>query len=182
MTRLEREHVEVDVGPLDLAVVADLVAEADERVLDLAARLRDRVQPAERERVAGERHVDGFLRQRAGEGGAGGRPADGSLRQRPVELLALERRAPLVERGLEPLADAVQEHAALAVADASQRLRQLALPAEVADARVVQLVERRSGRNRASRLGFVALPVHRPNVPSARWRARTTRSPRCTTR
>ena len=50
MPRVERELVEVVLRRLDLAVVSNLVAEADEGVLDLAARLRDRVQMAERER------------------------------------------------------------------------------------------------------------------------------------
>jgi hypothetical protein len=47
--------------------VADFVAEAEECVLDLAARLGDRVQVPEWERVAGARHVDDVLGQRAVE-------------------------------------------------------------------------------------------------------------------
>ena len=41
--RIEGELVEVELDGLDLAVVADLVAEPEEGVLDLTARLRDRV-------------------------------------------------------------------------------------------------------------------------------------------
>ena len=70
MPRGERELVEVVLGGLDLAVVADLVAEAEEGVLDLAPRLRERVQVAEREPFAGERDVDDVLGQRAVELGS----------------------------------------------------------------------------------------------------------------
>src|SRR5439155_12433693 len=55
MPLVERELVEVVLGRLDLAVVPDLVAEPEEGFLDLAPRLRDRVQVAERELVSGER-------------------------------------------------------------------------------------------------------------------------------
>ena len=91
--RVESELVEVVLGRLDLAIVADLVAEAEEGVLDLAPRLRDRVQVPERERVAGEGDVDDLLGERT------------------VELRALELRAASLERALEPVADAVQRHA-----------------------------------------------------------------------
>ena len=43
---------------LDLAAVEDLVAEPEEDVLDLAADLRDQVQVAARELLAGQRDVD----------------------------------------------------------------------------------------------------------------------------
>ena len=81
--RVEGELVEVVLDRLDLAVVAHLVAEPDEGVLDLATGLRDRVQVAERELVAGEGDVDDVL----------GRA--------PLELCALERLAPLRDGGLE---------------------------------------------------------------------------------
>ena len=149
MPRVEGELVEVVLGRLDLAVVADLVAEAEEGVLDLPPRLRDRVQVAERERVAGERDVDDVLGERT------------------VELSALELCAAGLERGLEPVADAVQRHAALAVADRAQRLRELALAAEVADARLLELGGRRGACDRALRLGFQGLGIHRATVPSA---------------
>ena len=61
----EGELVEVVLGRLDLAVVSDLVAEPDERVLDLAAGLRDRMEVAEGKLLAGERDVDDVLRQGA---------------------------------------------------------------------------------------------------------------------
>ena len=53
--------------------------------------------------------------------------------------LALDRRLALLDGRLEPLADAVQQHPALAVADAAQGLGELALAAEEADARLVEL-------------------------------------------
>ena len=66
----EGELVEVVLGRLDLAVVSDLVAEPDERVLDLAAGLRDRMEVAEGKLLARERDVDDVLRQGALELGA----------------------------------------------------------------------------------------------------------------
>ena len=67
---VERELVEVVLDGLDLAVVADLVAEAEEDVLDLAADLRDRVEVAERQLLARERDVDDLLAQARLELGA----------------------------------------------------------------------------------------------------------------
>ena len=91
--RVERELVEVVLGRLDLAVVADLVAEPEEGVLDLAPGLGDRVQVAEREPLAGERDVDDVLGQRA------------------VELGALERGLAGGDRGFDRLAGRVERHA-----------------------------------------------------------------------
>src|SRR5205823_1356560 len=139
MPGVEGELVEVVGRRLDLAVVANLVPQAEEDVLDLPPDLRDRVQVAERQLVAGERDVDGLLRQS------------------PLELRPLERRLLRRDRRLELLADRVERHPALAVADAAQRLLQLALPAEVANARLVELLERRSARNRPQRLGFESI-------------------------
>src|SRR4029450_13466265 len=121
-------------------MVADLVAEAEERVFDLAPRLRDRVQVPKRQLLAGQRDVDDLL----GEG--------------PVELGALELSAARLERGLERRPQRVQRHAGLAVADTAQRLREVALAAEVADTRAVERGGRRGGRDRALRLGFLLLP------------------------
>ena len=58
----ERERVEVVLDRLDLRVVVDLVAHAEEHVLDLALHLRDRVQLPERQLLARERDVDELLR------------------------------------------------------------------------------------------------------------------------
>ncbi len=99
MPRIERELVEVVLGCLDLAVVADVVAEPDERILDLAPGLSDRVQLAERLPRARERDVDDFLGQGAVELGAG--------------ELRLAARHGLLDR----LAGSVQGHTGLAVAD-----------------------------------------------------------------
>src|SRR5262249_23442770 len=114
----------------------------EERVLDLPARLRDRVQVAEREGLAGQRDVDDLLRERA------------------VELGPLELGAARVERGFEPAAQAVQGDATLAVADAAQRLGKLALAAQVAHAHVLERRRRRAGLDRGQRLALVLLPVH----------------------
>ena len=133
------ERVEVLPDGHDLGAVPDLVAHAEEDVLDLAADLRQQVQPAARDRRAGDRHVDAAV---------GGRAAGGELEL----LLALRR-----PRSSRRVRIAVQEHAALAVADAAQRLRELGLAAEVADARVLE----RAVGDRAQRLLFVRGPVHR---------------------
>ena len=63
MRRRERELVEVVFDRLDLAVVAHLKAEAEEGVLDHPPHLGDRVQVADRERLAGERDVDDLVPQ-----------------------------------------------------------------------------------------------------------------------
>src|SRR3954462_4051311 len=149
MPRVEGELVEVELDRLDLAVVPDLVAEPEEGVLDLTPGLRDRVEVPERQRVAREGDVDDVFGQRA------------------LELGALEGFAPLRERRLEPVAQRVERHPGLAVAHGAQRLGQLALAAEVADARLLQLGGARRARDRALRLGFQGLGVHRATVPSA---------------
>ena len=100
-----------------------------------------------------------------------------SSRSAPVELLAGERPLALVDRGLEPLADAVEQHAGLAVADGAERLRELALAAEVADAHVLDLVGRRRVGDRAARLGFVRLPVDLAQVFTSNGRGPNGRSP-----
>ena len=142
MPRGEGELVEVVLGGLDLAVVAHLVAEAEECVLDLAARLGDRVQVAERERVAGERHVDDVLGQRA------------------VELDPLELRLAGRDRLLDRLARRVQGHARLAVAHLAERELEVARAAEVADAQLLELVGGRGGLDRAQGLALERLRVH----------------------
>ena len=52
------ERVEVVPDGLDLTAVVDLVAHAEEDVLDPAAQLRDQVQAARAERLAGQRRVE----------------------------------------------------------------------------------------------------------------------------
>ena len=144
----EVERVEVVVRRLDLAAVDDLVAEPEEDVLHLAPDLGDQVQVASLPSLARQRDVRDFLGQA------------------PVEVGALQLGLALGHRVLEGLAQIVEDAAGLGVPDLTERLLQLALPAEVADARVVQLVEGRSARNRASRLGFHGLRVHRRSVSS----------------
>ena len=66
----ELELVEVVLGRLDLAVVAHVVAETDERVLDGPPNLRDRVEPTARRALARERDVDRLLGEATFELGA----------------------------------------------------------------------------------------------------------------
>ena len=84
MARLVVEGGEVVVVVLDLGALDDAVAEADEDVLDLAARAGQRVQVAEVDRRrAGQRHVDSLGRQAS------------------VELRRLEPLARLLQQALE---------------------------------------------------------------------------------
>ncbi len=140
--RVERELVEVVLGRLDLAVVADLVAEAEERVLDLPARLRDRVQVAEREPFAGKRDVDDVLGQRA------------------VELGSFEGGLPSGDGGLDRLPGRVERHAGLAVAHLAEGELERAAAPEVADAQLLQLGSRRGSLDRAQSLTLERLRVH----------------------
>ena len=138
MAEVGVERVEVLPDSDDLGAVPDLVAHAEEDVLDLAADLREQMQPAALHGGSGDGHVDVAL---------GGRLVSGEGHL-PLALL---------DRVLEAGADPVQQHAALAVADTAERLRELGLAPEVADAR---LFERAVG-DRAQRLLFVRGPVHR---------------------
>src|SRR5262249_58775977 len=108
MGRRECELVEVVLDGLDFTVVADLVAEAEERILDDPPYLRDRMQVADRELFARKRDVDDLLAEPA------------------VELGFLDHPLTFRDRGFEALADPVQEDAALAVAGPPRRLCQLA--------------------------------------------------------
>ncbi len=142
MRRRECELVEVVFDGLDLAIVAHLETEAEERILDHAPHLCDRVQMAERERLARQRHVDDLVAQA------------------PVELRAAQAGAALGDGRLEPAAHAVQQHPGLAVANAAQRLGQLRLPPEHAHAHVVELRLGARGGDRSCRLLLVRRPVH----------------------
>src|SRR3954453_7611115 len=149
MCRRERELVEVVVDRLDLAVVDDLVPEPEERVLDQTADVGRGMERPEPAFLARKSDVDALLPEAA------------------IELGALERVPSRLDLGLEALADRVQEPSGFAVADVAQRLRELALTPQVADARVVQLGQGGRARNRACSLGFEGLRVHRANVSSA---------------
>ena len=78
--RVVVERVEVVVDRLDLGPLGDREAQADEDVLDLAARLGEQVQPADGlRRVAGQRDVDAVGGQARVElGGLQRRPARAS--------------------------------------------------------------------------------------------------------
>jgi hypothetical protein len=132
----------------DLRPFDDLVAEPEEGVLDLAADLRDQVEMAPRDRVSGQGDVDSLGRQDV------------------LELLPLQLGPPFLDSALERLAKRVQSHAGLAVSDLAQSLFQLTAPAEVADARGVEVLGGRGARNLAQSLGFQRFRVHRPNVSS----------------
>src|SRR3954468_20235026 len=85
--RVVVEGVEVVVDEVDLGALDAREAEAEEDVLDLAPRLRDEVQAADRlRRLARERDVDAVLREPR------------------VELLGLELLRALLDELLEPLA------------------------------------------------------------------------------
>src|SRR5438876_9684775 len=95
----EAESVEVVARRLDLAAVDDLVAEAEEDVLDVAAHERRRVERAARaqlrrpEQPGRQRHVDALGRELL------------------LELGARELRLPGRERRLDGLAHGVELHA-----------------------------------------------------------------------
>ena len=163
MRRRQVERVEVVVRRLDLAAVDDAVAESEEDVLDLPADLCDEMELPARRCPAGKRDVDLLLRQPA------------------LQILAGERRLTLGDLLLELLAQGVEHTARLRVAYLAEGLLQLALPTEVAHPRIVELGEGRSARNRALRLIFQALDIHRRSVSSCSCRPMTP-SPRSTTR
>ena len=126
VARRRVERREVVVVELDLGAFGDLVAEADEDVLDLTHGLADEVLVAGREGLAGQGDVDALVGQRGGE------------------RFALELRLALLHELLELLADEV---AALAdqrallgrqARDGAQELRQRALAPQHLDARLLQ--------------------------------------------
>jgi len=92
--------------------------------------------------------------------GPGKRDVDPVLGDRAVELGALERGLPLADRLLHRLADGVERHPGLAVAHVAERELQLALPAEVLHARVVELRDRRRRGDRTEGLLLQGLRVH----------------------
>src|SRR5204862_2115916 len=92
---------------------------------------------------------------------------DDVLGERALELGVLEVGSAGLDCLFEPGAQGVQGHPGLAVADAAERLGEVAFAAEVADARLLELVGARRARDRALRLGFQGLRVHRATVPSA---------------
>ena len=91
---------------------------------------------------------------------AGQRDVDHVLGQRAVELGSLERASRVGDRGFDRLAGRVQGHPGLAVADLAERVLQLAAPAEVADAQLVELRRRRGGLDRAQGFALERLRVH----------------------
>ena len=149
MRRRKRELVEVVVRGLDLAVVDDVVAEAEERVLDEPADVCRRMEGTDPALVAGKGDVDALLSEPA------------------VEIGALERLPPCLDLCLQTFADRVQEHPGLAVADVAERLGELALAAQVAHTRILEPFEGRRARNRAHSLRFEGFRIHRANVSSA---------------
>jgi hypothetical protein len=92
---------------------------------------------------------------------------DDLLGERAVEVRLLEHVATLRDGPLDPLAKGVEHGAAVAVPNLAKRLLQLALPAEVAHAGIVELDKRRSARNGAQSLVFEPFGVHSATVSSA---------------
>ena len=140
----EGELVEVELDRLDLPIVAHLVTEAEERVLDRAPDLRDQMELAERPRLAGERDVEVDI----------------------LDDIGLELAVAQLQRRLDRFARRVQRHAGLAVAHLAQRQLQRALTAQVADA---QLLERVLVLGRGDGGPCFALErrgVHRATIPS----------------
>src|SRR4249919_2462003 len=109
MSRLEGELVEVVLHGLDLAVVADLVAQPEERVLDEAPDLGRRVQLSDGNPVARDGDVERVV----------GEPA--------VELRALELALAVLECLLKAHPDGIEGHPSLTVAHLAERSLQLAL-------------------------------------------------------
>ena len=120
------ERLEVVVVGLDLGTLGDLVAHADEDVLDLAARRSDQVQVAQRERTTRQRDVDAVAFER------------------PDQFVGLELRQPRLERRLEFSLDKVAELAddrsfvGGELGDASQQDGQLGLAAQEAHSDVLE--------------------------------------------
>src|SRR5688572_6816130 len=164
------ERREVVVVELDLRALGDLETEPEEDVLDLAPRLGDQVQPAGlARRVAGQRHVDAILGQTC------------------VQLSVLELAGATADQLLELLPHGVRglaDPSALLrrqVTDRAQRRGELRLAPEVLDARVLELLDRRSGGHVLLRLGadLVERVSHsRPSYVRARTAPRSRPSPR----
>src|SRR5882757_3416378 len=108
------ERVEVVAGRLDLPAVDDLVAEAEEDVLDVAPNLRRWVQRAAPPRLERPEEL------------CGKRDVHAPLGEPPLELLRLDPNELVLDRRLDRLAHGVQRHAGLPVAYLAQRLLELA--------------------------------------------------------
>src|SRR3954462_1519393 len=105
--------------------------------------------------------VIGGSRPRGGSSPGGGTATVSSLPpppQPPLQLRALERFLSLGDRHLEPLADAVQQDAGVAVADTPQCLGELALAARVSDANGLEPVHGRRRVELAAGVLLVRLP------------------------
>ena len=146
MSRLEGELVEVVLHGLDLAVVADLVAQPEERVLDEPADLGRRVQLSDGDLVARDGDVERVV----------GEPA---VELRPLELASRSSNASSrrTRTALSVIPVSRSRTSRSAVFSSLLRPR----PAVCA---VCQLVERaRIGKTPQSR-ARVLLPVHRANL------------------
>ena len=140
------ECVEVVPDGLDLAAVVDLVAHPEEDVLDPATQLRDQVEAAAAERLAGKGRVERLLLR------LGGR---------------LELRLAACERVLDPGARGVQRDPRLAVAHLPQRQLELALPPQIAQPELFERVGVGGRRDRGPCLVLERRGVHRPTIASA---------------
>lgn len=103
----------------------------------------------------------------AGRRPAGERDIDDVLRERAVELGTAELVLPLLDEPFELLAQRVEDAAALGVANLPEGLLELALPAQVADARRVDLFEAGRRGDGSFRLAGERLSVHGASVSSS---------------
>ena len=120
----------------------DLVAEPEEDVLDLALDLGQQMEPPARRALARERDVH----RRA--------------RVQLVELGAAQLLLPRLDGALDPLAERVQRHPRLAVADLAKRELERALPPEVLDADLLDVVGRLGGGDRGECVPLERCRVH----------------------
>ena len=139
------ELVEVELDRLDLSIVSHLVAEPEEGVLDGPPDLRDQVELAERRRLTGERDVEVDV----------------------LDDVRAELALALLQRLLDRRPRRVQRHAGLAVAHLAQRQLQRALPAQVADAQLLEPVGVRGRGDRGPCFALERRGVHRATIPSA---------------
>ena len=91
---------------------------------------------------------------------AGHRHVDPLLRQPAIELRSFQLGLAGVDRRLDPLAERVERHPGLAVANVAERELQLALAPEILDADTFDLVRRGRGCNRLERRALECLVIH----------------------
>src|SRR5205823_4034669 len=114
------ERVEVVPDRLDLSAVDDLVAEAEEDVLDFAADLRQGMEMTAPHRPPGQGDVERLVE--------------------PLQLLERYALRRLMLGFLEPYPERIERPAGVAIPNLSQGLRQRGPSAQIRDVRVGQLL------------------------------------------